>query len=156
MNIFDGIENVSYFQRGKNIPEGTHILIGKKFTTNTSAKNRAVQNFVAEFTVESSNSPELAPGDTVSVVYASSNASFLKNVKYLLSNYMFACERAADPNVTLSQIENKLNSEYIEYIIKDGGTTYAGSRIKSIGRMTTIKTGPNAGSPYIAHEWDQA
>lgn len=156
MGIFDGIENVSYFQRGKNIPEGTHILIGKKFTTNTSAKNRAVHNFVAEFTVESSSSPELVPGDTVSVVYASSHASFFKNVKYLLSNYMFACERAADPSVTLNQIENKLNNEYIEWIIKDGGTTYAGSRIKSIGRMTTIKTGPNAGSPYIAHEWDQA
>ena len=156
MSIFDGIENVSYFQRGKNIPEGTHILIGKKFITKTSEKNRAVQNFIAEFTVESSSNPELAPGDTVSVVYASSNNSFLKSVKYLLSNYMFACERAADSSVTINQIENRLDKEYIEYIIKDGGTTYAGSRIKSIGRMTTIKTGPNAGSPYIAHEWDQA
>lgn len=155
MGFFDGIENVSYNSRGKNIPEGTHILIGKSFKMQVSAKNRAVANFIAEFTVESTTSTEIAPGDTVTAIYSTANQSFQSNVKYLLAQYLFYCERSADPTITQKQVDARINEQYIDAITADDGTTYAGYRIKSIGRPTTIKTGPNAGSPFIAHDWDQ-
>lgn len=155
MGIFSGIEHVSYFNKGKNIPVGTHILIGKKITLNQSAKNRSVSNFIMEFTVESSDSPELAPGDTVSVVYASSKEMFFTNVKYLVASYMLACERAANPNITASEVDAKINDEYIDDIIEGDGTTYAGVRIKCVGTQKEIKNGPNAGQPFTRHDWYQ-
>jgi hypothetical protein len=156
MSIFDGIESTSYFSRSKNIVEGTHTLIGKSFVVQASAKNRAVQNFIAEFTVVDSTSADLAPGDTVSAVYSSSNQSFLRNVKYLMATYMMACERTANPNITLAEVDAKITGEYLKAITDGDGTAYAGIKIKSIGRVTTIKTGPNAGQPFTSHEWEQA
>lgn len=156
MDIFDGIESTQYFSRSKNIPEGTHTLIGKSFLVQPSTKNRAVTNFIAEFTVVDSTSPELSPGDTVSAVYPSSNQSFLRNTKYLLATYMVACEKSVSPNITLAEVDAKINKEYIAAITKGDGTQYAGFKVKSIGRLTTIKNGPNAGAPFIAHEWEVA
>lgn len=155
MGFFDGIQNVSYNNRGKNIPEGTHILIGKSFKVQTSAKNRAVANFIAEFTVESTTSTEIAPGDTVTAIYNTANQSFQSNVKYLLAQYLFYCERASDPAITQRQVDAKIDEDYVHAVTADDGTTYAGYRIKCVGRPTTIKSGPNAGSLFIVHEWEQ-
>lgn len=155
MGFFDGIQNASYYNRSKHIPEGTHILIGKKFSLQKSAKNPSVANFIAEFVVESTTSNEIAPGDTVSAVYLSSHSSFLRNVKYLLAQYLFACEKAHNPQITQAEVDAKISEGYIEGIVDGDGTTYANYRVKSIGRGTTIKNGPNAGQPFIAHEWAQ-
>lgn len=156
MGIFSGIENVSYFNKGKNIPVGTHILVGKKITLNQSAKNRSVSNFIMEFEVEKSDSEELTPGDTVSVVYASSKEMFLTNVKYLIASYMLACERAVNPGITAAEVDDKINDDYINDIIVGDGTTYAGVRIKCVGTLKEIKNGPNAGQPFTRHDWFQA
>jgi hypothetical protein len=156
MGYFSGIESATFYNRAKNIPEGTHTLIGKKFTAQPSAKNRMVINFIAEFEVESTTSTEIAPGDTVSAVYVSSNQSFFPNVKYLLAAYLLTCERSENPTISQRQVADKITEEYVEAVIADEGTTFAGYRVKSIGRATTIKTGANAGAVFIAHEWDQA
>lgn len=155
MGIFSGIENASYFSKGKNIPVGTHILTGKKITVNVSQKNRAVSNFIMEFTVDSSDSAELVPGDTVSVVYSTAKQTFLGNVKYAIANYMMASERSVSPTVTLEQVNAKIDESYLNAICDGDGTNYAGFRIKCVGTETTIKTGPNAGQPFVRHDWFQ-
>lgn len=156
MSFFKGIQSASYSNRGKNIPEGTHILIGKSFKMQPSAKNPALANFIAEFTVESTTSNEIAPGDTVTAIYNTGTQGWQGRVKYLLAQYLLYCERTADPTITQQQVDDKIDEDYALAVTADDGTTYAGYRIKSIGRLTTIKSGPNAGAPFIAHDWDQA
>ena len=155
MGIFSGIQSASYFSKGKNIPAGTHHLIGRKISTSVSQKNRSVTNFIMEFEVESSDSPELAKGDTVSAVYISSKETFLPNVKYAVANYMLACERSHNPAITLKDVDAKIDEDYLEQITDGDGTTYAGFRIKCVGTETIIKTGLNAGKPFVRHDWFQ-
>jgi hypothetical protein len=155
MGIFSGIESVSYFSKGKNIPVGNHTLIGKKITVNVSQKNRSVSNFIMEFEVESSDSPELSVGDLVSVVYSSSKQTFLGNVKYAVANYMLASERSVNPAVSLKEVDAKIDESYIDAITDGDGTLYAGFRVKCVGTETIIKTGPNAGQPFVRHDWQQ-
>lgn len=152
MSIWDGIENESYTKRSKTIPEGNHLLRGKRFVTQASQKVRGITLFIAEFEVVSSSSPELSPGDSVSAIYGSDKASFLKNVKYLLANYIIACERQHDPKITLDQVNGKIEGRYIEAITADDGTSYAGFEVKSTGRLTQTKDG----RPFIVHEWEPA
>jgi hypothetical protein len=155
MGIFDGIEQTSYFARSKNILEGTHILVGRKITVQQSSKNRAVSNFIMEFTVESTDNPELAVGDVVAAIYSSSKDSFLGNVKYLLATYMLACERSGNPDITAKDVDAKINTPYIAAITEGDGTAYAGFRIKCVGTVKEIKNGPNAGQPFTRHDWFQ-
>jgi hypothetical protein len=155
MGIFSGIEGASYFSKGKNIPVGSHTLVGKKITVQVSQKNRAVSNFIMEFEVEASDSPELTVGDIVSVVYSSAKQTFLGNVKYAVANYMLACERSANPSITLKEVDKKIDEDYLNAITEGDGTAYAGFRIKCTGVETTIKTGPNAGQPFVRHDWFQ-
>ena len=155
MGIFSGIEGASYFSKGKNIPVGSHTLVGNKITVQVSQKNRAVSNFIMEFELEASDSPELAVGDIVSVVYSSAKQTFLGNVKYAVANYMLACERSANPSITLKDVDKKIDEDYLNAITEGDGTAYAGFRIKCTGVETTIKTGPNAGQPFVRHDWFQ-
>ena len=155
MGIFSGIEETGFFSRNKNIPEGTHILVGRKISVQVSQKNRAVSNFIFEFEVESSDNAELEQGDMVSVIYNSAKQTFLSNVKYLIANYMMACERTAIPNITLKEVTAKINEEYITQVTEGDGTAYAGFRLKCVGSLTEIKTGPNAGQPFTRLDWFQ-
>lgn len=152
MGLWDGIENETYQKRSKVIPQGNHVLIGTKFVVQASQKIRGINLFVAEFQVESSDSPELSPGDAVCAIYASDKPSFLKNVKYLLANYMIACERTHKPDVTLAEVDAKIKGAYIEAITDGDGTAYAGFKVRSIGRLTETKSG----NPFVAHEWEPA
>jgi hypothetical protein len=152
MGLWDGIENESYTKRSKNIPVGNHVLTGKRFVVQASQKVRGITNFIAEFEVVSSDSPELSPGDSVSAIYGSDKASFLRKVKYLLANYMVACERQISADITLREVDAKIESGYIDAITDGDGTAYAGFQVRSIGRMTETKTG----AAFIAHEWEPA
>jgi hypothetical protein len=149
------VDGVIKFSKGKNIPVGNHTLVGKKITVQVSQKNRAVSNFIMEFDVESSDSPELAPGDVVSVVYSSAKQTFLGNVKYAVANYMLACERSENPNISIKDVDKKIDEDYLNAITEGDGTSYSGYRVKCCGVETTIKTGPNAGQPFIRHDWFQ-
>ena len=156
MGIFSGIQSASYFSKGKNIPSGTHYLIGKKISASVSQKNRSVSNFIMEFTVDSTDSAELAAGDTVSAVYNSSKETFLSNVKYAVANYMLACERTQNAAICLNDVNAKIDEDYLEAITDGDGTKYAGFRIKCVGTEVIIKTGMNAGKPFVRHDWFQA
>jgi hypothetical protein len=155
MGIFSGIEQASFFSRGKHIPKGAHVLTGKKISVQVSQKNRAVSNFIMEFDVVSSDSPELSPGDVVSVVYSSANQSFLGNVKAVLAAYMLSCERTEAPAITIQDICKKITEDYIAAITEGDGTAYAGFQLRCMGTETTIKGGPNAGQPFTRHDWFQ-
>ena len=154
MGVFDGIESASFFSRGKNIPEGKHVLRLRKMTTQSSTKKRSVYHFIAEFDVVESDSPDLRPGDVCSIVYGSDKESFLGNVKYFVSVYMFGLERQRNPDVTMREITNSITGAYIDTLVGDDGTNYAGMLIRCIGSMTVIKSGSNAGQPFTRLDWD--
>jgi hypothetical protein len=155
MGIFTGIESVTYSTKNKNIPVGNHVLKGRKILLHVSQKNRATTNFIMEFDVESTDSQEIVPGDIVSVVVPSSRQTFLSTVKYAIANYMLACERSANPEITLKEVDAKINEDYIMALTEGDGTAYAGFRVRCLGTETTIKTGPTAGQPFTRYDWAQ-